>query len=90
VGSSTVGFNVGDSKHGVTFVDSPAGTKVNSDESLKAALICEELVKTSGLEPYDKCMQKGFWRIFLYRESKVTNQALVSIVVSEAESDQMT
>lgn len=36
-GEICVGFNVGDSAKGVNYVDSPAGTKVNSDESLLAA-----------------------------------------------------
>jgi hypothetical protein len=51
---------------------------------LIAAKLCEEIVKHSGLEPYSKAKIEGFWRIFLYRESSVTNQALVSFVVTES------
>ena len=33
--------------------------------------------------PYDKRINKGFWRILLYRESKITKEVLISFVVSE-------
>lgn len=79
-----VGFNIGDSQKGVTFVDSPQGTRVNSDESLQAAQLCQSIVSESGIEPFNKQKIEGFWRIFLYRESKVTRQALVSICVSDS------
>ena len=36
-------------------MDSPAGTLVNSEESLKMAKLCEDFVKESGLETYNKC-----------------------------------
>lgn len=74
---------MGDSTKGVNYVDSPAGTKVNSDESLLAAQLCETLIKDSGLEPFNKNKNEGCWRCLLFRESKVTNQALVSLVLSE-------
>lgn len=50
-------------------MDYPTDTKVNSDESLIMAKLCEDLVKESGIPPYDKSGLVGFWRIFLYRES---------------------
>ena len=84
VGKICVGFNIGDSSKGFNFVGSPANTRVNSDESLIAAKRCEEIVNNSGLEPFSKAKIEGFWRIFLYRESSVTNQALVSFVVTES------
>lgn len=68
-----VGFNVGDSNKGINFVDKPDNTRVNSAESLIAASICEKLVIESGLEIFNKTLNSGFWRILLYRESKVTN-----------------
>ena len=36
------------------------------------------------MTPYNKSKSKGFWRILLYRESKVTKQILISVVVSKA------
>ena len=36
------------------------------------------------MTPYNKAKGKGFWRILLYRESKVTKQILISVVVSKA------
>ena len=83
MGDVCVGFNVGDSSKGINFVDSPENTRVNSQESILAAKICEDIVKTSGLEPFVKSKIEGFWRIFLYRESSTTNQALISFVVSD-------
>ena len=47
----------------------------------------EKIVLESGLEPYDKSVNKGYWRILLYRESKVTKQVLVCIVVSKKTED---
>jgi hypothetical protein len=87
VGDICVGFNVGDSSKGVNFVDSPANTKVNSEESLIAAKLIEEIVKNSNVEPFLKTKIEGYWRIFLYRESSKTNQALISIVVTEKGED---
>ena len=37
----------------------------------------------SGLEPYDKRINQGFWRLLLFRESKRTNQALISVIVTD-------
>jgi hypothetical protein len=82
-----VGFNVGDTSKGVTYVDDPTNTRVNSKESLTMAKLCEDLVRGSGLPPYSKPTLMGFWRIFLYRESQVTKQALISLVVSEGQGD---
>ena len=36
------------------------------------------------LEPFDKATGKGFWRILLYRESKVTKQVTITVVVSKS------
>lgn len=36
------------------------------------------------MKPFHKSSNKGFWRILLYRESKVTKQVLVCVVVSKA------
>ena len=36
------------------------------------------------LTPFDKSTGKGFWRILVYRESKVTKQVLICVVVSKA------
>ncbi len=83
VGDVCVGFNVGDSSKGINYVDSPENTRVNSEESIIAAKRCEAIVRASGLEPFIKSKIEGFWRILLYRESSITNQALISFVVSE-------
>ena len=64
-------------------MEKPDGIKVNSKESLLVARQFEEIVKESGLSPYNKRDNRGFWRILLYRESKVTKQVLVCVVVSK-------
>ena len=48
--------------------------KVNSSQSAYVAGIFQEIVRNGPqeLEPFDKASGKGFWRILLYRESKVT------------------
>jgi len=68
-----VGFNTGNLSKGITFVDYPDGIKTNSKESVEVAKIVERIVIESGVEPYDKRINKGYWRICLYRESKKTN-----------------
>ena len=65
------------------FVEKPDNIRVNSKECLLVAKKFEEIVRESGLEPYDKIWNKGFWRLLIYRESQRTKQILVSIVVSK-------
>lgn len=78
-----VGFNTGNLSKGITFVDYPDGIKTNSVESVQVAKQIENLVIASGLEPYDKRINVGYWRLLLFRESKRTNQVLISVIVSE-------
>eukprot|EP00347_Sterkiella_histriomuscorum_P007969 403346871 len=78
-----VGFNKGNMSKGIMYVDYPDNIKSISDSSVQVAKIVEKIVKDSGIEPYDRKINQGFWRILLYRESKKTNQALISVVVSE-------
>ena len=73
-------------KKGICFVERPDSIRVNSQESIIVAKQFEEIVRASPSEftPFDKCSGKGFWRILLYRESKVTKQVLVCVVVSKS------
>jgi hypothetical protein len=41
------------------------------------------MVIQSGVEPYDKRKNQGFWRLLLFRESKRTNQVLISIIATK-------
>lgn len=84
-----VGFNRGNLAKGISFVEKPDNIKVNSVESIIVAKQFEEIVleSPSELEPFSKMTNKGFWRILLYRESKVTKQVLVCAVVSKATED---
>lgn len=68
-----IGFNTGNLSRGITFVDYPDEIKTNSFESVMVAKAVEKLVIESGLEPYDKRINQGFWRLLLFRESKRTN-----------------
>lgn len=54
------------------YVDYPDNIKAISKESILVAKIMERIAKESGLEPYDRVKNEGFWRIVLYRESKRT------------------
>jgi len=67
---------------GIVFVEKPDSIKVNSPESLICAKKFEAIVVKSGQEPYDRCQNKGFWRILLYRESQVTKQVLIAAVIT--------
>lgn len=78
-----VGFNTGNLSKGITYVDYPDGLKTNSAESVQVAKAIEALVIESGVEPYDRRLNQGYWRLLLYRESKRTNQVLISVVVSD-------
>jgi len=82
-GDICVGFNMGALSKGIVFVDKPDTIRVNSPEALQVAKIFEQIVVKGGQEPYDRCINKGFWRILLYRESKVTKQILVSVVITK-------
>lgn len=71
-GPICVGFNNGNLSKGIIYVDKPDNIKVNSQESLLAGRAFEQIVVESGLEPYDRVKNEGYWRIFLYRECKLT------------------
>jgi tRNA (uracil-5-)-methyltransferase len=80
-----VGFTMGNLAKGIQSVDRPDDIKVIPKGSLEAAKIMENLVKESELEPYDKITLKGFWRLLLYRESKSTNEVLISVITSKTQ-----
>ena len=82
-GPVCVGFNLGNISKGILFVEIPDKIKVISQESIQVAKKMEVLVSESGIDPYDRTSNKGFWRILLWRESKKTNQCMVSIVVTD-------
>ena len=71
---------------GIMLVDEPDQIKVISKESLKVAKTLESIISDSGIDPYDRVNNKGFWRIILYRESKKTKQCVISIIVSDQKS----
>lgn len=77
-----VGFNKGNLNKGITFVDYPDNIKAISHQSIQAAKTLEAYVKQSGIEPYDRRINQGYWRILLYRESKQTKEVLISVIVS--------
>ena len=80
-----VGFNRSNLTKGIEFVEQPDDIKVNSKESIIAAKQFEQIVKNHpDLPPFHRSSAKGFWRILLYRESKVTKQVLICVVVSKA------
>lgn len=58
---------------GILYVDHADNIKAISRSSLAVAKKLEEIIKQSGIEPYDRKTNKGYWRILLYRESKKTN-----------------
>ncbi len=82
-GDICVGFNRGNAFKGISFVERPDAIRVNSDESLAVAKTFEQIVRDSGVGPYDKSSNSGFWRILVVRESKVTKQILVSVVITK-------
>lgn len=71
-GEICVGFNRGNMSKGIIFVDKPDNIRVNSKESLIVGKTFETIVKASGVAPYDRMANEGFWRILLYRESRDT------------------
>jgi len=84
-GDICVGFNRGNAFKGISFVERPDAIKVNSDESLVVAKIFEEIVRDSRVGPYDKNSNSGFWRILVARESKITKQLLLSVVITKGQ-----
>lgn len=67
-----MGFNRGNAFKGIVFVEKPDAIKVNSDESVAVAKIFEGIIRQSGLGPYEKNVNLGYWRILIVRESKAT------------------
>lgn len=68
---------------GILFVDKPDNIRVISKESIMVAKMVEQIVEASGLAPYDRGTNTGFWRIVLFKESKNTKQCLVSVVITD-------
>ena len=81
-----VGFNRGNLGKGISFVERPDNVRVISAQSVQVAKSFEQIVHEcpEELEPFDKATGKGFWRILLYRESKVTKQVTITVVVSKS------
>ena len=80
----TVGFQKGEMKRGIFFVDSPEGMPNTSSQALKCASIAEEIVNSfEGIDAYDTRTHTGVWRLFLYKESKRTKQILISLCISK-------
>lgn len=53
------------------------------------AKIFEQIIAKSGLNPFEKVNNTGYWRILVVRESKITKQMLVSVVVSKGTAESM-
>jgi tRNA/tmRNA/rRNA uracil-C5-methylase (TrmA/RlmC/RlmD family) len=57
--------------------------------SKKAAKLVEAIVlkfnEKYQIEPYDRLKNEGFWRILLYRESKLTKEVMISVIVTKME-----
>lgn len=88
LGKVCIGFNIGNLAKGIIFTEPPEDVKVISKESLIVRDMAQKLIEDSmwkydHVGPYDKRINKGFWRILLYRESKITKEVLISFVVSE-------
>ena len=85
-GPICVGFNRGNLGKGISFVEKPDNIRVISAESIRVAKQFEEILQEcpAELEPFNKATGKGFWRILLYRESKMTRQVTITVVVSKA------
>ena len=82
-GPICVGFNKGNMAKGIMYVDEPDDIKVCSKESIIVAKIMKTIITKSGIEPYDRVHNKGFWRIILYRESKKTKECVISVIVTD-------
>jgi TPP-dependent indolepyruvate ferredoxin oxidoreductase alpha subunit len=65
------------------YLDAPVVTCTGKDVPMPYAKQIEKLIIESGVEPYDKKVNQGYWRIVLYRESKKTKQVLISVIVSD-------
>jgi len=68
---------------GILYVDSPDNINVIPDRSIAVAKVFEQIIIESEIDPFDRVVNTGFWRILLYRESKKTKQCMISIIVSE-------
>lgn len=84
-GEITVGFNRGNQYKGINFVESPDAIKVNSEASILVAKTFQDIVRQSGLSPYEKNSNQGYWRVLVVRESKQTKEMLVSACVTKGE-----
>lgn len=47
------------------------------------------MVRESEWEPYDRFKHTGMWRLLMYKESAVTKECLVCVVVSETEEEKV-
>lgn len=85
LGQICIGFNRGNLSKGITFVDEPDEIRVNPKQSVVACKRMEKIVEDfeKEFDPYDRSLNRGFWRVLLYRESVETKQVLISVVVSK-------
>lgn len=90
-GPLIVGFNQGSVSKGIMYTGRASDAVIISQESKDVATRVEGIVSKfnnlHGTDHYDKIHNKGFWRILLYRESKKTREAMISLIVTELDED---
>lgn len=78
-----VGFNCGDASSGASSVErgqSPEDIPTLSRAAFEIGIICENYIRDSEIEIYNKDVRQGFWRNITIRQSDRTNEILVNVI----------
>lgn len=82
-GEPCVGFNVGSHSNNSACVEKGNECVVTPKVALKVADLMEEIVKKSGLNPFNRTTGDGFWKLITLRRSTRTSQAYIIITVNK-------
>lgn len=84
----TIGYSLGLVRDGQVFVGEVDGNCLTTSEIARGVARClTPIVRSSGLEHYDKRVHKGYWRQITCREGTRTGQVIVSVSVDPAAAD---
>lgn len=84
----TVGYALGLIRDGQVFIGEVDDQCFTTSKTAIAVGKClTDVIRASGLRPYDKRLHRGYWRQIICRESVRTGEVLVSVVVNPFEQD---
>ena len=86
-GKLNVGFNRGNFNKGIMWVEEAHDCPIISKEAIQVSIALQDYIrgKHENLQVFDRFNHVGFWRNIVIRQSNITKEILISIVVCDKE-----